>query len=185
MNGQGTTAAEILAAIRRTHPQAAIVRELGIIDETEMSIQRRHLLDGPSGHFHRPFIEKKALAVAAELPEGWDPEMSRTLRRIDALMRDSTGYTAIEIKISRGDFKRESPEKRRTWQAHTRRFVYATPAGLLLPEEIPEECGLWELHGDRIKVTKKSKTNRQALDLPRYVVDGLLYRVSNHENGQP
>ena len=53
-------------------------------------------------------------------------------RRIDGLMFDGGATrTAIEVKISRADFLRESEEKRRPWRKITHRFVYATPVGLL------------------------------------------------------
>lgn len=106
---------------------------------------------------------------------------SKRVRRIDALMRDTAGYTAIEIKVTRADFRRDTEEKRRAWKAHTRRFIYAAPAGLLNASEIPDGCGLWEFDGLRLKVTKKATINKAPLTLPRSVFDTMLYRVSNYE----
>ncbi len=54
---------------------------------------------------------------------------------------------AYEIKISRSDFTREicQPLKRRPALLLTNQFYFVTPAGLLKPEEIPQECGLMEI----------------------------------------
>lgn len=106
---------------------------------------------------------------------------SKPVRRIDALLRDTLGYTAIEIKVTRADFRRDTPEKRRAWIAHTRRFVYAAPAGLLKASEIPDGCGLWEFDGRRLTVAKKATINKSPATFPRAVFDSMLYRVSNYE----
>lgn len=59
----------------------------------------------------------------------------------------SLARTVYEIKTSRADFLREvkDPLKRRIGLLMSNRFHFATPAGLLTPEEIPIECGLVEL----------------------------------------
>lgn len=106
---------------------------------------------------------------------------SKRVRRIDALMRDTAGYTAIEIKVTRADFRRDTHEKRRAWQAHCRRFIYAAPAGLLSASEIPDGCGLWEFDGSRLTVAKKATINKIPTPFPRAVFDSMLYRVSNYE----
>jgi len=106
---------------------------------------------------------------------------SKPVRRIDALLRDTSGYTAIEIKVTRADFKRDTEEKRRAWKSHTRRFIYVTPKGLLNVSEIPAGCGLWEFDGYRLTVTKKATINKTPTPFPRAVFDTMLYRVSNYE----
>lgn len=106
---------------------------------------------------------------------------SKPVRRIDALLRDTAGYTAIEIKVTRADFRRDTIEKRRAWRDHTRRFIYAAPAGLLAASEIPAGCGLWEFDGRRLTVAKKATINKAPLPFPRSVFDTMLYRVSNYE----
>lgn len=83
------------------------------------------------------------------LDEFWQP----TYRRIDVLlMRTSASAKpvpferiAVEIKISRGDFFRDTEEKRRAWHAVAHRFAYATPPGLVRPDEVPDGCGLLEV----------------------------------------
>lgn len=52
---------------------------------------------------------------------------------------------AVEIKVSRSDFRRESDAKRAPWRVLAHRFVYATPEGLLTPQDIPDGCWLIEV----------------------------------------
>lgn len=177
-----TKAAEILDAIRTSYPRAAIVREVCLTDPMEHAIYARWIIENsPSRDYYKREYQRKGTVIADSIPEGWVPHESKTTRRIDALMRDSQGYTAIEIKVSRADFKRETEGKRRAWRAHTRRFIYAVPQGLLLPEEIPTGCGLWEIIGNTIKVSKKASINKNVLPFPQSFYDALLYRVSNYE----
>lgn len=173
-----TTAAEILAAIRKAYPKAAIVREVSITDPIEEAIRARQQLNlYPQLREH---YEARG-PIADEVPEGWSWRGSVPVRRIDALMRDTAGYTAIEIKVTRADFKRDTEEKRRAWRAHTRRFIYVTPAGLVNPSEVPDGCGLWEFDGDRLRVVKKATINKSPTAFPKAVFDAMLYRVSNYE----
>lgn len=55
--------------------------------------------------------------------------------------------TAIEIKISRSDFKREirKPAKRDSALRISNEFYFAGPKGMILESELPEECGLIEV----------------------------------------
>lgn len=77
---------------------------------------------------------------------------SPSYRRIDALLMRTAANPknpqyeriAIEIKVSRADFFRDTAEKRRVWETVTHRFAYCTPAGLVKPSEVPEGCGLLE-----------------------------------------
>jgi len=102
-----------------------------------------------------------ALAMRHSPPERW--AFFRELRigtgygkgveqRLDAWAMSlwpSTGQNrfAYEVKISRGDFRREikQPLKRRMGLLYSNYFYFATPSGLLKPEEIPPECGLIEV----------------------------------------
>lgn len=178
-----TTSHEILAAIRSAYSQSAVVREVCLDDPYEYAIYRRYCLDGPNARFYTGKFD--GLEVADAVPEGWHPHDTKFTRRIDALMRDAQGYTAIEIKVSRSDFKRDTEEKRRAWKEHTRRFIYATPKGLLAPEEVPPGCGLWEFEvGYGIRTVKRAKVNKVPRPLPQAVLDSMLYRVSNYEKAE-
>lgn len=84
----------------------------------------------------------------------WRP--SGTYRRIDVLLIKTSAFAkpipferiAVEIKVSRADFRRETAEKRRAWHALAHRFAYAVPKGLISKHEVPPGCGLIEVeHG--------------------------------------
>jgi len=75
-------------------------------------------------------------------------------QRIDLLMvRAWSGRpkgherVAIEVKVSRSDFLAEvaAPHKRAPFEAISHRFYFATPAGLVRPDEMPAGCGLIEV----------------------------------------
>jgi len=80
-----------------------------------------------------------------------------TVRRIDfLLMRISRRSKprheriALEVKVTRADFKRDTDEKRAAWFAVSDRFAYVAPAGMIQPEELPAGCGLMEYNADAI-----------------------------------
>lgn len=62
---------------------------------------------------------------------------------------------AVEIKVSRHDFMREieDPSKREPWIQRSNEFYFAVPTGLVKPDEVPEECGLFEV-GKSMRRTK-------------------------------
>lgn len=63
-------------------------------------------------------------------------------------------YVAVEVKVSRGDFAREldNPNKRQLWESYCTETWFASPAGMIRPEEIPEGWGLLEaIGGGRIR----------------------------------
>jgi hypothetical protein len=73
------------------------------------------------------------------------------LQRLDGFALNSLPHTGMkricyEVKVSRGDFLAElkSPLKRRIGMRYSNEFYFVAPAGLVLPEEIPPECGLVE-----------------------------------------
>ena len=74
-----------------------------------------------------------------------------TVRRIDyLLMRTGRRSTprheriALEVKISRADFRRDTDEKRAAWFTVADRFAYVAPVGMIHPSELPPGCGLME-----------------------------------------
>lgn len=199
----GPTAKELLAALRRKHAADAVVREVVMDDPFEAGYRYRDRIDrysarsqSPDDHYahwakreaHQ--AEARGVAIPDSVPEGWSLRTSTPQRRIDALILASTGITAVEIKVSRADFRRETEEKRRAWRAVTNRFIYLAPIGLLSPSEIPTGCGLWEFdpatvgrgswqHG--LKATKKAAVNKAPAPLPFQITRSLAYRVSNYE----
>lgn len=89
-----------------------------------------------------------------------------TMRRIDFLLmrigrrsKPRHERIALEVKVTRADFKRDTAEKRAAWFSVADRFAYVTPKGLIKREELPEGCGLMEYDpnaifgSDRLKWT--------------------------------
>lgn len=182
-------AKQVLSGIRKNYPKAAIVREVVLNDFGQIAIQNRYRLNlgGRSAAYWAPKIEASGEPVADTVPDGWSPSTAIFERRIDGLMLASGQISAIEVKISVADFRRDNDAKRKAWRDHSHRFIYATPPGLLDPLWIPEGCGLWEI-GDSsmsvssaLTVVKRAKVNKAALPLPQHVVNAMFYRVSNYE----
>jgi hypothetical protein len=67
----------------------------------------------------------------------------------------SEGMTAVEVKVNRGDWLGElkDPMKRAPIMAMSARFYFATPAGMTLPSELPEDCGLIEIEPRSLKAS--------------------------------
>lgn len=183
-----TTAPEILRALRHKFRNDAVVHEVAITDPHQTAIYNRWKQEAyPAIYTHESF-EKRGETVAPEVPEGWLP--GKFQRRIDALVfNGNTSLTAIEIKVSRADFFRDTDEKRRVWREHTNRFIYAVPLGLVEPGEVADGCGLmvfdpskfnpknpWS-HG--FETLKKAKINKTPEPLPTHVLTAFAYRLSN------
>jgi hypothetical protein len=197
------TASLLLAALRQKHASDAVVREVVIDDPFEEGIRFRDRIDryskqsqSPDDHFalwiesERKRAESRGITIPESVPAGWNLRASIPRRRIDALIIASTGRTAVEIKVTRADFRRETDEKRRAWRAITHRFVYLVPKGLVSPAEVPDGCGLWEfdvdVHGEYrwqhgITTAKRAVLNKQPDPLPFQITQALAYRVSAHE----
>ncbi len=170
--GEDVNATRVLDAIARKHRDCALIREVQIID--------RVARDEWHAEWERAHAEAKRTG-------DWDTYQARfgqpvppTARRIDGLLFDGgQSRTAIEVKISRSDYQRENDAKRRPWIAVTNRFVYATPAGLLRPDEIPDGCGLWEVDDTgRVRITRKARINHQPDPIPHQVLVSLAYRLT-------
>jgi hypothetical protein len=91
-------------------------------------------------------------AMVEEFP-AWVPERgtshwSRGERRIDALLVRTYGggsgfeRLAIEIKVSRSDYRNETDEKRAPAEALAHRTAYAAPRGVIDPATLPPGWGL-------------------------------------------
>lgn len=186
------TAKDVLWAIRLYQNRATVLREVTVPDPVENA--RRNLwntLHPTYGDYYRKRHEENPgrWPLAESLPEGWKPHNQVLERRIDALIIERQ-RTAIEIKVTRSDFKADTEEKRAPWAAYTHRFVYAVPTGLVSPDEVPDYCGLWYVdpeasrkyqwqHG--VSVVKKAKINKEPMELPDRLVKSLLGRLSRYE----
>lgn len=110
-------------------------------------------------------------------------------RRIDALMFDGLQRTAIEVKVTLADWKRDHYRKRAPWMAVTNRFVYAVP--LSLYETVADRfgplsidvwnCGIWAVDdAGRVKAVRKAQVRPTPEPLPQHVVQALAYRAAKN-----
>lgn len=76
-------------------------------------------------------------------------------RTIDALLvrnwTSGVGHRriAVEVKVSRSDYRNETPAKREPAEHAAHQTVYAAPAGLIAPATLPAGWGLIEVHDTR------------------------------------
>lgn len=167
----------LLAALRAKYPKAAILREVTMDDEAEQArydqywARKRPL--PASSRYHVPIDE--AIAVPAD----YNPVTAVLVRRIDALMFEGKTRTAVEIKISRADFFRDTDDKRAAWRSVTHRFIYLTPKGLVKPEEVPAGCGLWEFEqaSGKIQSVKKAVVTKHPADMPSSMTKYFAWRA--------
>ena len=150
----------ILESIKAKYPSAAVVPELTV--------------DVPEWHDTRN--------------NGGDNTSMKPFRRIDALMIESLQRTAIEIKISAQDWKRETVSKYGPWARITHRFIYAVPAGLEPPNNLiimgAYNAGIWWVHENgRIEVKRKAKIQQNPAPLPNMVIQRLAYRAAGKDMG--
>jgi hypothetical protein len=119
----------------------------------------------------------------------WDErsETSAPTRRIDALMFDGLQRTALELKVTLADWRRDTYAKRAPWQAVVHRFVYVIPralwdtvAGRLGTANVDVwDCGIWAVDDDgRVEVVKKARIRPHPEPLPQHVVQALAYRAA-------
>ena len=132
-----------------------VLREV-TIDDMELV---EGLLEKQTKTYRSDYIAEHAARRASVRP---------TKRRIDMLLvshkRSGTKIPneriALEIKVTRADFKRDTAEKRAAWMAVTDKFAYVAPVGMIKVEELPEGCGLIEYDPtatwDKLKWKKKA-----------------------------
>ena len=148
----------LLESVHRKYPKAAIVPELSIEDYFLEDT------DEPT----------RALSHSSTAP----PDGHKYIRRIDALMFETNIRTALEIKVTKADFMRDTYWKRRAWRNVTHRFIYVVPQGLKV--SAPHGCGLWEVSEcGKIEVVKKAIMNKTPEHLPQSVIQRMAYKVSN------
>lgn len=166
---------DIIKAIKYKYsPKAAFVPELTLEDKYYTQTYMRSL------PIYREYYARHGLLDPDYVADdSYDMNKGKPSRRIDLLMLHSKKWTAIEIKVSRADFFRDIEEKRRVWQEHTHRFIYATPQGLVTAEEVPEGCGLWEVTPrGQVIITKKSRVNKERKEFPESFLSTLFWRLA-------
>lgn len=187
-----TTADDILTAIRHKYPKSAIVSEVVLDDQIELALYRRQAIERAGARWAQrteDYYTGKGHVIAEEVPDGWDSRTTQFYRRIDGLMLAGGEYTAIEIKCTRADFKRETEEKRRAWRNVTHRFIYAAPAGIIDPADLPPYAGLWEFGEDKygqmaVTSVKRATKNKTPEPMPQQVITAMFYRAAKAEAGR-
>lgn len=169
------TSKVLLDALRYKFRDAAVLAEVTMEDEAELERWRTaEVKRYPSMRAH---YEKEGLSCDAVLPDDYSVKNSITTRRIDALIFETKTRTAVEIKISRADFFRDTEAKRSAWLRHSHRFAYLVPKGLVKVEEVPDGCGLWEYENGVITIIKRSKINKAAVDFPQSMTKYFAWRA--------
>lgn len=162
---------DLIKAVRRKYFDGALVTELTIEDQHAV---QAYLASLPP-HIRATYgarVDPDFTGAPAERGE------QAFTRRIDGLLLHNKAWTALEVKISRADFRRETLEKRRAWMEHTHRFIYVTPQGLLTREEIPDGCGWWEVTDQgRVIVSKRARVNRDRKEFPESLVRTMFWRL--------
>lgn len=101
-----------------------------------------------------------ALIIKTHRYYGWRAEREALFspRRIDVLAIKPGGSTVIayEIKVSRSDFKNElkNPSKRAGVMACSSEFYFVVPKLMVMPSEVPRECGLIYFSDDFFETAK-------------------------------
>lgn len=177
------TSEDILKAISAKHYDGALARELVLNVNHSGGKYNRWQLDrmtrfyGKNHARYHAFVESisgQEIDPEGTVPREWSPPSNR---RIDGFLYSKKKLIAIEVKVSVADFKRETPEKREPWERVSHQFIYATPKGLLLPSDIPPQCGLWEVDEfNRVTIAKKAKVNKNLEPMPQQVLVSLMYR---------
>lgn len=170
--------------LRAKFPKAAILTEVTIPDEQAEEIYRS--ARAKVSPYYRRHYKKNGLSFDAEVPEGYDFTKAKLSRRIDYLIFEGSRITAVEMKVSKADFRRDTEEKRQVWKRVVNRFIYLTPEGLLKPEEIPEGCGLWEVNSvGKIVSVKRSAQNPEPEPMPQSMLKYFAWRAFMAERIQP
>lgn len=77
-----------------------------------------------------------------------------------------------EVKVSRSDFLADlaKPEKRAGYAAVAEVFYYVAPAGIIEPEEVPQDCGLVvEISTGVFEVLRKPRRRRVSLTVHHFM----------------
>lgn len=164
-------ATDMILAVRRKYPNAALVTELTLDDDYARQAYFASLPASARAYYGAMVDPDFDGDATSQVPQVF-------YRRIDGLLLHNQAWSALEVKISRADFRRDTHEKRRAWMKHTHRFIYVTPQGLLTREEIPEGCGWWEVtNTGRVIVSKRARVNRERTEFPDSLVRTMFWRL--------
>lgn len=143
------TSSDIVAALREVYlPSGAITS-----GQDEWSLLTEVCSTGSPVHEDNPMPATRSPMSPDYDDQAWVDWRERgKIRAIDVLLvhnwrSGKVPYEriAVEVKISRADFRRDTPAKRAPWEALVHRFAYAVPAGLVTVDEVPSGCWLIEV----------------------------------------
>lgn len=75
--------------------------------------------------------------------------------------------TTYEIKVSRSDFKKD--EKWQTYLPYCNYLYFVCPPGIISPEELPPEAGLYVISSNGKKLFKKKIASRRDVEIPSQI----------------
>lgn len=133
--------------------------------------------------------ERKEWAFFDQLRTGTGGAYERTLDAFAFHTWPSQGYRSIafEVKVTRADFMREvtDPTKREPAERLAGECFFATPAGLLRPDEVPEGWGLMELRADGSVAVRKAAAQRKPEPWPLAFVACIARRSAETPSRLP
>jgi hypothetical protein len=99
--------------------------------------------------FLRKKHQKDLFAEELRLSSGFGNAGRIDFWAMSAAPSDGNKAVAYEIKVSRGDFKRDTHDKQRGARLLSDHFYYITPAGMIDTSEVPDWAGLIEVEWRR------------------------------------
>lgn len=88
-------------------------------------------------------------------------------RRCDAYLVAADGRrTAVEVKVTRQDFNRDTTTKREFWWQRAHRAGYLVPAGIIRPDDVPTTHFLWVYEDGVIREAYAGIENPNPLPMP-------------------
>jgi hypothetical protein len=91
----------------------------------------------------------------------------------------NVSIVAYEIKISKADFKKDLDnfeKKQGETFKHSTEFYYVCPHGMILPDEVPEQCGLYWVNSAMQLRNKKRATIRSMPNVPPSMFKSFMSR---------
>lgn len=170
------TAADIVDAVREHYGLAGsglAMEEWALLTEVPLRSIKPHAVDKVNGA--RPaFYDLNERTIDVMLVRNW------------AGGRQGHERLALEVKVSRGDYQRETAAKRAPAEASAHRVAYIVPAGLIEAREVPPDWGLLYVHpepqdnGKRLQWVRGAPRRVPTCDMD-YLVSAFARRASRAE----
>lgn len=129
------TSAEVIHALRLAYGVAGsglVTDEWSLLTEVPLRAPRT----GYSGTVHDNDVWSNVRTIDVLLTRNWASGVG--FRRI-----------AVEVKVSKSDYRNENEIKRAPAEAAAHQTYYAAPAGIIDPDTLPDHWGLIEVYADR------------------------------------